>query len=192
VSPPVTPEFREFPKIARLNREVIVTEKIDGTNGLVFVGEDGTIAAGSRSRFLCVRDPAGLVTWPCSDNHGFGAWVLEHAEELKQLGPGYHYGEWWGRGINKRYDVEPKRFSLFNVSRWGETRPACCGVVPVLWRGPEIRYAVETALALLRSGGSLAAPGCIRPEGVVAFHVASGQSFKVTLEKDEERKGNAP
>ena len=28
-------EFKEFDKIARLNREVVVTEKIDGTNGLV-------------------------------------------------------------------------------------------------------------------------------------------------------------
>ena len=33
-------EFKEFPKIARLNREVIVTEKIDGTNAAVIVTED--------------------------------------------------------------------------------------------------------------------------------------------------------
>jgi len=30
-------EFTEFPKIARLSREVIVTEKIDGTNGCIYI-----------------------------------------------------------------------------------------------------------------------------------------------------------
>ena len=30
-------EFVEFEKISRLNREVIVTEKIDGTNGQVHI-----------------------------------------------------------------------------------------------------------------------------------------------------------
>ena len=33
-------EFKKFPKIARLSREIIVTEKIDGTNGVVHVGEE--------------------------------------------------------------------------------------------------------------------------------------------------------
>ena len=37
------PEFKPWPKIARLNRTVIVTEKIDGTNGIIHVAEDGVI-----------------------------------------------------------------------------------------------------------------------------------------------------
>lgn len=32
-------EFRAFPKMSRLTREVIVTEKIDGTNACIFIGE---------------------------------------------------------------------------------------------------------------------------------------------------------
>ena len=43
-------EFQNFPKMARLTRDVIVTEKIDGTNAQVFIAENGTLMAGSRTR----------------------------------------------------------------------------------------------------------------------------------------------
>ena len=36
-----TMEFVEFPKIPRVSRECIITEKIDGTNASVWIGEDG-------------------------------------------------------------------------------------------------------------------------------------------------------
>ncbi len=207
-------EFKAFNKIARLNREVIVTEKIDGTNGVIYVTENqGGVIAGSRERWLTVEN----------DNAGFARWVHENAQELSTLGHGYHYGEWWGQGIQRKYGLAEKRFSLFNVSRWGDgekragcakcslvaatwapavcercrtprppeppRRPACCGVVPVLARGMDIRSATEEALTILRERGSVAAPGFMKPEGVVVFHSASGQLFKVTLEKDEEPKG---
>ena len=34
-----TPEFIEFPKMARLSRECVITEKIDGTNAQIFIEE---------------------------------------------------------------------------------------------------------------------------------------------------------
>jgi hypothetical protein len=175
------PEFKAFNKIARLNRECVATEKIDGTNALVFVGDQGEVLAGSRSRWIT----------PESDNFGFARWVAEHEAELRMLGPGYHYGEWWGAGIQRRYGLAEKRFSLFNVHRWGDeaVRPPCCGVVPELARGLDVRDVTERALATLRDRGSMVAPGFMRPEGVVVFHSASGQLFKVTLEKDEAPKG---
>ena len=180
------PEFREFASIPRLSRPCIITEKIDGTNGVVFIGvagclcgdcdPRGDVAAGSRTRWIT----------PEMDNHGFAAWVRDHADELRALGPGRHFGEWWGQGVNKRYPmIAPKRFSLFNVHRWRDTRPACCHVVPVLYEGPFTTEAVEGALLVLDEGGSVAAPGCTRPEGVVVFHVPSQTLFKKTLEKDE-------
>lgn len=176
-------EFKAFDKIARLNRECVFTEKIDGTNGVVFVSDDSTVVlAGSRSRWIT----------PEADNFGFARWVKEHEEELRTgLGPGYHYGEWWGAGIQRRYGLSEKRFSLFNVHRWGDVavRPACCHVVPEIARDIDIRKGVERALTALREGGSFAAPGFMKPEGVVVFHAASGQLFKVTLEKDEAPKG---
>ena len=45
-------EFQEFPKIARLSREAIITEKIDGTNGCVCITEDGQMLVGSRTRWI--------------------------------------------------------------------------------------------------------------------------------------------
>lgn len=175
------PTFQEFPKIARLNRECIATEKIDGTNGLVYVGDDGEVRAGSRSRWIT----------PADDNFGFARWVEEHVDELRGLGPGYHYGEWWGAGIQRRYGLAEKRWSLFNVARWGDpaVRPACCGVVPELARGMDVREVAERALARLRAEGSVAAPGFANPEGVVIYHTAASMLFKVTLEKDAEHKG---
>lgn len=175
-----SPEFSEFPKMARLRREILVTEKIDGTNGQVFVGEDGSVRAGSRSQWI----------GPDGDNFGFAAWVRDHADELRELGPGRHFGEWWGSGIQRGYGLQKgeKRFSLFNVARWGDQRPACCHVVPVLYRGLFDTAVVEQALDLLRDGGSRAAPGFMRPEGIVVFHIAGNVGFKQTLEKDEEPK----
>jgi hypothetical protein len=173
--------FAEFPKIARLNRECVISEKIDGTNGQIIIGEDGAIAAGSRSR---------LIT-PEQDNFGFAAWVRDHADELRTLGVGRHFGEWWGSGIQRGYGLTKgeKRFSLFNAERWGETRPSCCGVVPVLFRGLFSTAAVESCLQQLRDHGSVAAPGFVKPEGVVIWHAAAQVGFKVTLERDSEWKG---
>ena len=172
-------EFIEFQKIPRLSREIIITEKIDGTNAQVFVTEDGQVLAGSRTRWIT----------PESDNHGFAAWVEAHREELLQLGPGRHFGEWWGSGIRRNYGLKEKRFSLFNVHRWGESRPACCHVVPVLYRGMFHTADVEVALADLARNGSRAAPGFMKPEGVIIFHIAGNLMFKKTIEKDEEPKG---
>ena len=176
-------EFREFPKIFRLNREVVVTEKLDGTNGCVIVGEDGSVAAQSRSRIIT----------PENDNYGFAKWVQEHADNLRELGPGYHYGEWWGLGIQRNYGMTEKRFSLFNVTRWGESRPACCHVVPVIVRGKaEDSWSVANeALNTLRLAGSIAAPGFMKPEGIVAFHAQGNVLMKATLEKDQEWKGKS-
>ncbi|WP_201783496.1 RNA ligase family protein [Herpetosiphon geysericola] len=49
-------EFVAFPKIARLARQVIVTEKIDGTNTCILINQQGEIRAGSRSRWITVDD----------------------------------------------------------------------------------------------------------------------------------------
>jgi hypothetical protein len=177
-------EFKEFPKIARLNREVIVTEKIDGTNAAVVISEDGgTIGAQSRSRIITVDD----------DNFGFAKWVSANRDELlAKLGPGHHFGEWWGSGIQRGYGLTEKRFSLFNVSRWADpaVRPSCCHVVPVLATGNAFEP-VLAGLTWLRESGSQAAPGFMKPEGVVAFHTQGNLLFKVTLEKDEEWKGKS-
>lgn len=190
--------FAAFEKIARIHRDVVITEKIDGTNGVIAIADDfDELCVGSRSQWITSE----------KDNFGFARWVKENEDEVRKLGPGYHYGEWWGGKIQRGYGLSEKRFSLFNVARWGapETRPACIGVVPTLYTGPlfvtpgfsptddeapMVTSAVAAALGDLRRQGSRAAPGFMKPEGVVIFHTASQSLFKATLEKDEKPKGS--
>ena len=107
------------------------------------------------------------------------------------LGPGRHFGEWWGSGIQRGYGLPKgeKRFSLFNVKRWTENRPQCCYVVPVLYQGDFDTGVNLDTMKTLAYGGSLAAPGFMKPEGVVIYHTAGNVLFKKTFEKDEKGKG---
>ncbi len=181
-----TPTFEPWPKIPRLNRHIVITEKIDGTNASVKILEDGRVLAGSRTRWVT----------PESDNFGWAGWVRAHADELRAgLGVGHHFGEWWGVGIQRTYGIYDRRFSLFNTHRWNgkvpeSTPPACCLVVPVLYSGPNSAGVVDASVQKLREEGSRAAPGFATPEGVVVFHTASKSMFKVTCTNDEEHKGN--
>jgi len=187
-------QFTAFPKMARLQREVIITEKIDGTNAQVYITEDGKMRFGSRTRWIT----------PGDDNFGFARWATDHKDELMQLGPGRHFGEWWGRGIQRNYGLNYRRFSLFNVARWcphGEEPkqiptadprtiklqdmlPACCHLVPILWQGLFSTAEATIQLWELGNTGSHAAPGFMNPEGIVVFHVAGNVGFKMTLDND--------
>lgn len=175
-------DFKEFSKIARLSRDIVVTEKIDGTNGVIGIEDDGSFRVGSRSRWL---------TPETGDNHGFLLWAMTNKDDLERLGPGFHYGEWWGQAIQRGYGLKEKRFSLFNVHRWADTsvRPICCSIVPVLYSGPFDTAVIDQLLINLRTDGSAAAPGFQPAEGVVIFHTASGYMFKKTILKDEYHKG---
>lgn len=193
-------EFKPFTKIARLSRLCTITEKIDGTNASIFIGEDGSFLTGSRTRWITPED----------DNFGFSQWAHEHIEELRALGPGHHFGEWWGAGIQRKYGQERKRWSLFNTHRWcahdaapliyrspdpkveptiQKRPPACCDVVPVLYEGIFNSDAISDALQSLQFNGSKAAPGFMNPEGLIVYHQAAGVYFKKTLDRDEEWKG---
>ncbi len=169
--------FQEFPKLYRLFRDIIVTEKIDGTNAQIVISDDGlSLRAGSRNRWIA----------PGDDNFGFARWCADNTEDLLKLGPGRHFGEWWGAGIQRRYGLTEKRFSLFNVARWGDdaTRPACCHVVPTLYASGFSQAAIDEVVAKLKREGSRAAPGFDKPEGIVVFHVPSGHAYKYTLDGD--------
>lgn len=204
--------FIEFPKMPRLSRECVVTEKIDGTNAQVYIVQrnacppdiapvaipgEFAVFAGSRNRWIT----------PADDNFGFAAWVVANSEELATLGAGRHFGEWWGSGIQRGYGLSKgeKRFSLFNVTRWhakGDTPrsfpkqdprlppsvttevPECCGVVPLLTRGNFDELEFGCVLERLERFGSLASPGFMSPEGIVVFHVAGQVGFKKTIGND--------
>lgn len=182
-----TIEFEPWPKIPRLHRDIIITEKIDGTNAQVVIEGGRLVAVGSRKRWIA----------PGADNFGFAKWAYDHADALvMHLGDGRHYGEWWGQGIQRGYGLDHKRFSLFNSSRFnGLWEPMEDGtvltVVPIIryTQGQHLNAAVDFALDSLLVSGSYAAPGFPTPEGIVIYHPQGNLSFKVTLEKDEEHKG---
>lgn len=194
-------EFESFGKIPRLFRDVVITEKIDGTNAAIGIvpwdgtnDDQSTLVVTSNGDCLVYAQSRKRIITTKEDNAGFAGWVYDNAETLvTDLGFGLHFGEWWGSGIQRGYNLPKgeKRFSLFNTSRWAEaefTTPFL-GCVPVLYKGP---FDTDTARIILNelSIGSYAAPGYARPEGIVVYHSAGRVMFKATIENDEKPKGS--
>lgn len=212
-------EFEAWPKIPRFNREIIVTEKIDGTNAAVVVHDlvsdfygygDGEIVGPG---IVVNRAPEGetydpvlvyaqsrkRIIDPEADNAGFARWVRENSRDLAMgLGPGRHFGEWYGSKVQHGYGYQngERKFMLFNSARWTDTtipEPLKeIGVEPstVLYQGPMDQEEINGQVAALREHGSAHVPGQ-KAEGVVIFHVAANQTFKVLCENDEIPKGLA-
>ena len=173
--------FEKFPAIKRLKRNCVITEKIDGTNSQILFSEEGHMLCGSRNRQITPED----------DNYGFAKWAYSNSKQLfAVLGEGRHYGEWWGQGIQRRYGMEKKVFSLFNSGRWQQEDLESIdqlSVVPVLYAGLFHSDAVGDCMDDL-NGCSVAAPGYEKPEGVVVYHTQIKQMFKVTFEHDDKGK----
>jgi hypothetical protein len=183
-------EFKSWPKMTRVEnrRTPIFTEKIDGTNACVVIGRTDIIDDNAIAEWLR-GDGDRLVMWaqsrtrfirPDDDNYGFARWVQENAEALFNLGEGYHFGEWWGQGIQRGYGQTKKRFSLFDTRRWNADNPPPppCEVVPVL---PVTT--IEEARDYLLGNGSAVAPGFINPEGAVMFDLDTKTPFKIIINK---------
>jgi hypothetical protein len=204
---------------------MVITEKLDGTNSQIYIHDerflldtevkgvqvqigkpvgdipfiysnDGIhIAAGSRTRWIT----------PEQDNHGFARWVRDNAPALAELGHGRHFGEWWGQGIQRKYGLSEKRFSLFNTRRWclhgtepkpipsnnpvaevkfQQPLPKVVSLAPVLYEGEFSTKTADLILASLKRHGSMAAPGFMNPEGICIFHEAAQIVFKKTIEDD--------
>ncbi|MDE2467212.1 MAG: RNA ligase family protein, partial [Bradyrhizobium sp.] len=135
-----------------------MTEKIDGTNAQIawfeLQSEEAVEAAAADP--LCLKVVSGqydgespMALYAGSrnrwllpgkqDNFGFAAWVFANSAELLKLGPGRHFGEWYGAGIQRGYGLTEKRFALFNTARWlADDRATCCDVVPILAKGEDI------------------------------------------------------
>jgi len=170
-------EFVPFPKIKRLTLGVTVTEKIDGTNAAVHVNDDGTFHAQSRNRIIT----------PDDDNFGFATWVHAHADEIvPALGPGTHFGEWYGLGIQRRYGMDHRRFALFNVGRWADVElPSVLDLVPVLYVGQFDTAALDEVREGLLARGSRtpgATPGW-PAEGLMLYLPSAGAYVKDPFDK---------
>jgi hypothetical protein len=169
-------EFKAYSKIPRLeNSYMIITQKLHGTNGQIYITPDLQIFAGSRNRLLSIND----------DNYGFANYVETNKEQLiKVLGEGRHYGEWCGKGINSGEGLIKKCFYLFDIDRYKDIeRSEQIDVVPCLYRGKFNYEQIALAMELLKKGGSQLVAGFMKPEGIVIW--LEGQRFKMTFETEE-------
>lgn len=213
-------QFEEWPKTTRLFRDCIITEKLDGTNACVIFkkldmknpnGSIGAIRVFARDGSyygLFAQSRKRLIT-PESDNYGFATWALANHEELWYiLGEGRHFGEWWGQGIQRKYDMPQKVFSLFNTTKWFAPVAAdpgdspvqralemniCVDVVPTLEQCKFDSGRIRSVGNLLFETGSMATEkytGKIfdRPEGICVYHTASGAVFKYTFDNNDQGK----
>ncbi len=199
-------EFIGWPKTSRLFSPIVVSEKIDGTNGQVYIvpvddphtpfhprctarvgvglnpEHQYDVYAGSRNRWVK----------PGDDNLGFAAWVYDNVELLiTTLGEGRHYGEWFGQGIQRGFGGQGKYFALFNAVRWKDI-PNCVShyhevpglrAAPILYSGeydPDVLWAVKDELSRY---GSVVAPGFYNPEGLIVHFVHNRTNFKVIINK---------
>lgn len=167
-------EFNPWPKIPRGQHEnVVITEKMDGSNSCIVIKDGSIIGIQSRKRFISPGKD--------SDNFGFAAWVHTNAQKLLGLGDGEHYGEWAGPKIqNNPHALEEKKFFLFNTFRWHENHmpPECCDIVPVLYRGELTDNCIDLVMQELLES---AAGTSIVPEGVIVYYCNTRRNEKYTF-----------
>lgn len=195
--------FQPFPSLTRFSHGWTVTEKLDGTNACVVIALGADLDKPDLEKLVASVGPwavlaqsrKNLITpGKGTDNHGFAQFVLDNATALVEtLGEGRHFGEWVGKGINKRgYNLDQKVFALFNTARWRDMnelggRLRC---VPVLGEGYMGEPGAEFAMWMdqLKALGSYFAHGFMDPEGIVMRHGPSGTLFKKTFDYDEKGK----
>lgn len=196
----------KWDKTARWGSPFDITEKLDGTNAAVlirtregmtdpiptsdgsnaYVWLDGVcyeVGAQSRTRVISPRE----------DNYGFATWTLNNAHTLvKDLGPGTHYGEWWGSKIQRAYGYTDgeRFFSLFDVDRykelrWGDALTEGLDIVPILTEDDEFDCEhLADAEAYLRDYGSTVGKVAFdRPEGFVVRWKHNNMRLKYILDK---------
>jgi len=180
-------EFKSWGEIKKFKPlHTVITQKIHGTNASICIykeNEEDTeykVRAGSRTRWI----------YPHDDNFGFAGWVERNkAEIIQKLGPGTHYGEYAGPGINSGEGLTKRIFALFHPGRYplDETGnpilPVDTVIVPVLYEGPFSNKKVEEIANDLKTNGSKLVPGFMRPEGVVVN--VAGSRYKYVFDAEE-------
>ena len=188
--------FHHFEKIPRWTKGAAISEKIDGTNAQIHIfrpweeenpdafdiemaidvqaSTGYVMLAGSRNRYITPED----------DNMGFAVWCKDNAAELWKLGPGRHYGEWFGEGIQKNpLNVEGKRLAMFNP-RWADQGPDCVEVVPQLGLMQDF-ISIDETMEELKRHGTYVEGGSGQAEGIIIYHLGSGQLYKATFDNPE-------
>jgi len=188
--------FEPFQKLSRMKRDCTITEKIDGTNAQICFGPDGELLVGSRKREIFPEGHEGKMKG--CDNFGFAGWVYDNRDALwEYLGEGRHFGEWAGGKIQRGYGLPDKHFYLFNTSRHSPNRnpipdhliAAGLACVPIIHaRVPFTTDIIDNTMDALRASGSHLNPDA-EAEGIVVYHHALRDYFKITFDYDDVGKG---
>lgn len=169
-------EFKAWPKIPRFNTfNIRVTEKIDGTNACIYNGPNVEFHCQSRSKIITPEKN--------NDNYGFAYWAYSNKEELQKLGQGYHYGEWYGQGIQRGYNLDEKRFAIFNTFRPQETLPSKVTQVPIIYDGIFDSKVLTRLEEKLIKEGSIISPGFMNVEGFIIYFYTSKELVKWIINK---------
>jgi hypothetical protein len=233
-------QFKKWSSTPRFHKGLHITMKIDGTNGGVSVEivghedmswhysgqvpEDATYVThrtedGSDPGFgyLVRAQSRKRIITPTNDNYGFAGWVWDNAEALANtLGMGYHYGEWYGEGIQGNpMGVAGRKWALFNTWHWARPENAIAlknsgipGIthVPVLHdeqtHGPADYMTIPDIMDNLYKWGDLVegyrthpyankmdSHMVKEPEGIIVWHRETQQKYKILLNNDSIHKG---
>lgn len=147
-------EFQSFPKIQRYERGMaVITEKIDGSNGCLIFNDEGDMWVQSRNRMLTLDKQ--------NDNFGFAHWAHNTEGLFEFFGPGRHYGEWFGCGIQRGYGMSERCFAPFNTGLFSQERieagaPDGVTYTPVLGvcQLTELNETVDQVMGVLSTDGS--------------------------------------
>lgn len=164
-------EFAKWPSIGRQKRnDIVITEKMDGTNACIIIEDGVVVGIQSRKRFISRHD----------DNFGFANWVLDNEAEIVTLGNGRHYGEWCGPGIQKNpHNLEEKTFFLFNTHRQdADTLPCGIKIVEVLYHGPHDDSVITRCYddLYLKHEHDMT----VTPEGIIVYYILFKDRVKYT------------
>ncbi len=208
------PKLKRFGITPELFSEATLCERIDGhTVGIhieplktdpasgevgVRAGDVMFMGATQHAQFyrVWVQNRNRIITPDQRDVAGVAAWAQAHAAQLAEtLGPGIHFGEWWGYKICRGYGLGPgdRRFSLFNTMRWSfidGTQVPSLYISPVLWEGDlgQGWGTIVEEMDKLLAGGSVAAPGYRHPEGVILYHHGADTMMQHTFPNNSRKR----
>lgn len=223
-------QFKSWGSTPRFHKGLHITEKINGTNAGVSVqgfsyghhvqneipGDAILVVDDEKNvEYLVRAQSRKRIITPDNDNFGFAKWVWENADGLANLlGYGYHYGEWYGEGIQGNdLAVQGRWWALFNTWHWGAMphveRLLDSGIpnithVPILHdeqkHGPADWTTIPKALEILNTRGSRAdgymtLPNAHKmdfhvegPEGIIVWQRETRQRYKILLKEDDKHK----
>lgn len=221
-------QFKSWGSTPRFHKGLHITEKINGTNagvsvqgfakGLRFLmeSEDAKFVEGVDCDYLVRAQSRKRIITPGNDNFGFAAWVWENAGALANLlGYGYHYGEWYGEGIQKNpLAVQGRKWALFNTWHWGRPEnleklkaagipglttvpvlhdeqrdgPADYMTIPGIMESQSLYGSKAEGAALISEGFDWEDDRYAEPEGIIVWQRETAQRYKILLREDDKHK----